>query len=226
MTDLAKFPSARPARWSSGFPTLATSGAVFLDGPQWGEWEGRLAVATLKTKSLRIFEFTEAGDFASQIVVPELDGTQGRLRTPVLGPDGALYIATSNKPGNDRILRVSANRAATGAPTIGGTPRVGETLAADTSSIDDADGLANVSYSYQWIRSGNGADTDIAGETDSTYSPVLADLGKTIKVRVTFTDDRDNQESLTSEGDCGGRRHGALGPTELDGEQWEPDPGA
>ena len=50
MTDLAKFPSARQARWSSGFPTLATSGAVFLDGPQWGEWEGRLAVATLKTE--------------------------------------------------------------------------------------------------------------------------------------------------------------------------------
>ena len=116
MTDLAKFPSARQARWSSGFPTLATSGAVFLDGPQWGEWEGRLAVATLKTKSLRVFEFTEQGDFAGQIVVPELDGSQGRLRTPVLGPDGALYIATSNKPGVDRILRVSANRAATGAP--------------------------------------------------------------------------------------------------------------
>ena len=121
MTDLAKFPSARQARWSSGFPTLATSGAVFLDGPQWGEWEGRLAVATLKTKSLRVFEFTEQGDFASQIVVPELDGSQGRLRTPVLGPDGALYIATSNKPGVDRILRVAANRAATGAPVISGT---------------------------------------------------------------------------------------------------------
>ena len=131
MTDLAKFPSARQARWSSGFPTLATSGAVFLDGPQWGEWEGRLAVATLKTKSLRVFEFTEQGDFASQIVVPELDGSQGRLRTPVLGPDGALYIATSNKPGVDRIVRVSANRAATGAPVISGAVEVGESLTAD-----------------------------------------------------------------------------------------------
>ena len=40
MTDLAKFPSARQARWSSGFPTLATSGAVFLQGSQWAEWEG------------------------------------------------------------------------------------------------------------------------------------------------------------------------------------------
>ena len=109
-----EFPSARQARWSSGFPTLATSGAVFLDGPQWGEWEGRLAVATLKTKSIRVFEFTEQGDFVSQIVVPELDGSHNRLRTPVLGPDGALYIATSNLPGNDRILRVTANRARDG----------------------------------------------------------------------------------------------------------------
>ena len=40
----------------------------------------------------------------------------------------------------------SANNAATGAPTISGTPQVGETLTADTSAIDDADGLTNVSY--------------------------------------------------------------------------------
>ena len=141
MTDLAKFPSARQARWSSGFPTLATSGAVFLQGSQWAEWEGRLAVATLKTKSLRVFEFTEQGDFVGQIVVPELDGSHGRLRTPVLGPDGALYIATSNRPGSDRIIRVSANRAATGAPVISGTVEVGESLTADVSGIADPDGL-------------------------------------------------------------------------------------
>ncbi|MDZ7675779.1 MAG: PQQ-dependent sugar dehydrogenase [Acidimicrobiales bacterium] len=30
MTDTAKFPDAVPARWSSGFPTIATSGADFL----------------------------------------------------------------------------------------------------------------------------------------------------------------------------------------------------
>ena len=43
------------------------------------------------------------------------------------------------------------NSPATGAPTITGTAQVGETLTADTSGIADADGLANVSYSYQWI---------------------------------------------------------------------------
>ncbi len=198
MTDLAKFPSARQARWSSGFPTLATSGAVFLDGPQWGEWDGRLAVATLKTKSLRVFEFTEQGDFASQIVVPELDGSQGRLRTPVLGPDGALYIATSNRPGVDRILRVTANHAATGAPVISGTSRVGETLTADASSVADADGLTNVAFRYQWLRLDGASETNI-GTGSSSYTLVAKDSGKTIKVRVTFTDEAGNEEDLTSD---------------------------
>ena len=200
MTDLAKFPSARQARWSSGFPTLATSGAVFLDGPQWGEWEGRLAVATLKTKSLRVFEFTEQGDFAGQIVVPELDGSQGRLRTPVLGPDGALYVATSNKPGVDRILRVSANRAATGAPVINGTVEVGESLTADVSGIADPDGLDDDAFRFQWVRSRFGSNSsDIDGATASTYALVMADLGKTISVRVSFHDDRGSLEALTSQ---------------------------
>ena len=95
-------------------------------------------------------------------------------------------------------VAAAPNRAATGAPTINGTAQVGETLTADTSAIADEDGLDDVSYSYQWIRSDNGADTDIAGETDSTYTVVLADQGKTIKVKVTFTDDRNNAETLTS----------------------------
>ena len=96
------------------------------------------------------------------------------------------------------VTAAKANSPATGAPAISGTPQVGETLTASTSDIADEDGLENVSYSYQWIRSDNGADTDIAGKTDSTYTLVLADLGKTIKVQVTFTDDDDNAETLTS----------------------------
>ena len=90
------------------------------------------------------------------------------------------------------------NAPATGEPTISGTAQVDETLTAETSNIADEDGLDDVSYSYQWIRSDNGADTDIAGETDSTYTLVLADLGKTMKVKVTFTDDAENEETLTS----------------------------
>ena len=90
------------------------------------------------------------------------------------------------------------NSLATGGPVITGTPRVGETLTADTSGIEDEDGLDNVSYSYQWIRNDWASDTDIAGETDPSYTMVSGDEGKAMKVRVTFTDDADNEESLTS----------------------------
>ena len=111
MTDLVKFPGAVEARWSSGNHTLATSGGIFLEGEDWGEWDGRLAIATLKGRSLRVFEFSASGAFMSHVVAPGLDGAYGRLRTPMLGPDGALYVTTSNGAGADRILRVTASRA-------------------------------------------------------------------------------------------------------------------
>ena len=88
----------------------------------------------------------------------------------------------------------ASNNPATGAPTISGAVQVGETLTADTSGIEDADGLDNAAFRYQWLADA----ADITGATDSTYSLVAADAGKTIKVRVGFTDDRGNPESRTS----------------------------
>ena len=55
-----------------------------------------------------------------------------------------------------------------------------------------------MSFSYQWIRSDGSTDTNIAGQTTSKYTLVSADEGQTIKVRVSFTDDAGNQETLTS----------------------------
>ena len=82
-----------------------------------------------------------------------------------------------------------------GAPTIIGTAQVGETLTADTTGIADEDGKANASFDYQWLAD----DSDIAGATGSTYTPVDGDEGKAIKVRVSYTDDAGNNETLTSE---------------------------
>ena len=93
------------------------------------------------------------------------------------------------------VVAAKPNSPATGAPTISGTDQVGETLTADTSGIADADGLTNVSYSYQWLAD----DAAIAGATGLTYTLVAADEGKAIKVRVSFTDDAGNEETLTSE---------------------------
>ena len=91
------------------------------------------------------------------------------------------------------------NSPATSAPTVTGTARVGETLTAVTSGIADADGLTNATFSHQWVSSDGVTDTDIPGETGATYTVHNDDAGKSIRVRVSFTDDDGNDESLTSE---------------------------
>ena len=65
-----------------------------------------------------------------------------------------------------------ANSPSTGGPVITGRAQVGETLTADISGIADADGLANVSYSYsyQWVAHDGTSDTDISNATGSTYT--------------------------------------------------------
>ena len=99
-----------------------------------------------------------------------------------------------------------ANNEATGKPTISGTAQVGQTLTADITGIADADGLSGATYSYQWLAD----DADIDGATESSYTLVLANLTKTIKVRVSFSDDADHAETLTSQ---------AVGPVDHRGGQ-------
>ena len=91
------------------------------------------------------------------------------------------------------------NTAATGSPTISGTVQVGQTLAASTTGIAlTPTGTTNASYSYQWIVNDGTSDSDIADATVSAYTLVAGDAGKMIKVRVSFTDDAGNEETLTS----------------------------
>ena len=82
---------------------MATSGATWLQGTAWKGWDGALAVATLKDTSLRLFRRDGNRLFPLATV---LDDTYGRLRTAQSGPDGRLYVTTSNGV-NDVILEVS-----------------------------------------------------------------------------------------------------------------------
>ena len=90
------------------------------------------------------------------------------------------------------------NNRTSGAPTISGTAEVGETLTADTSGISDADGMTGATFSYQWVSYDGSGYTDIVGATATSYTLVSADVGKAFRVRVSFTDDADYEESLTS----------------------------
>ena len=91
------------------------------------------------------------------------------------------------------------NTAPTGLPTIAGTAQVGETLTASSAGIADADGLAGAVFAWQWIANDGTADADLAGATGSTYILTAVEAGKTVKVRVTFTDDGGTEETLVSD---------------------------
>jgi glucose/arabinose dehydrogenase len=104
MTDFAKFPSAVGAIWSSGNPTIATSGGTFVTGTQWGSWNGALVVGCLAGTRLKAFGLNGSG--TSVLWEASAIQDKGRLRTPVQGPDGNLYVLTSNGGGNDVILKV------------------------------------------------------------------------------------------------------------------------
>ena len=137
------------------------------------------------------------------------NGDEFSLSNPATSPQGVITsIGGAGKFSTESIATLtftlkSANSEPTGAPFITGAAEVGEVLTANTSGIDDADGLTSPGYVYQWVRvASGGAETHIPGARSSTYTVQAADVGSQLKVRVSFTDDRDNTETLTSD------RHG------------------
>lgn len=94
-------------------PTIAPAGAVFYESDAIPGWKGSFLFVTLKESDLRRLtpvdpSFTAVAD--EQIL---FDGEFGRLRCIAVGPDGALYVGTSNRDGrgdprsgDDKILRI------------------------------------------------------------------------------------------------------------------------
>ena len=136
----------------------------------------------------RTYEVTEKDEGKTIKVRVKFTGSAGKeetLTSAATEPVQPAQPAQSNEP-------------ATGRPAIDGTAQVGETLRADASGISDADGMTNAVFRYQWTRWDGDTDEDIEGATDSTYEVSDEDEGKTIRVRVGFSDDRGNDEALTS----------------------------
>ena len=77
-----------------------------------------------------------------------------------------------------------------GTVSIAGTVTQGETL---TAAVTDIDGISGT-ITYQWKANG----VDIGGATSQTYVLTPAEVGKTLTVIATYTDDGNTAETLTS----------------------------
>ncbi len=94
-------------------PTIGISGLAFYDNTVVSGWQGSMLYTSLVGRKLIRLVLTGDGRHAaSQEIV--INGQYGRLRDVLVAPDGAVYIATSNKdgrgtpaPGDDRIIRIT-----------------------------------------------------------------------------------------------------------------------
>lgn len=98
-------------------PAIAPAALEQYDGTRFGTWSGSLLIGGLRSQQLRrITVAREPGAGEGWRVTGDhvaLEGW-GRIRAVRVGPDGALYVATSNRdgrgqpnPGDDRLLRIT-----------------------------------------------------------------------------------------------------------------------
>jgi hypothetical protein len=109
-----------------------------------------------------------------------------RIRSRVIASnaDGSASANSNATPGVVQSAAAAGRPANTSPPTISGTPQEGQTLTANRGSWR---GGAPQTYTYQWLRcdSVGGGCGSIAGATASTYRLTSADVGRTLRVRVT-----------------------------------------
>ncbi|WP_341927324.1 PQQ-dependent sugar dehydrogenase [Nocardioides psychrotolerans] len=105
MTDQSLPGTQLEARWRSGDPTLATSGASFVYGKKWGALDGALAVAALKATRVLFLTFNAEGRLVRKDV-PKILERFGRLRSVTLAPNGDLLVTTDTDSGGGAVLRV------------------------------------------------------------------------------------------------------------------------
>ena len=117
-----------------------------------------------------------------------------RLRVQVTGTnaDGS-DTATSNPT----AVIASARPTNTTEPSIAGTAEVGNRL---TASRGTWVGEQPITYAFRWLRcAADGSNcSEIAGATDNEYVVVQADSGRSLRVRVTATNDAGSRSAISN----------------------------
>jgi len=100
MTDTDTYPEAMKPAWTNNGRSQGTSSAAFLEGDQWGDWDGRMVVGIMGIgfggtpvgQRIDVIKLSEDGMSAEVETLP-FPSAAGRFRSVVQGPDGSLYTA-------------------------------------------------------------------------------------------------------------------------------------
>lgn len=120
-----------------------------------------------------------------------------RLRAVAGYLDGANVPERVTSPPTAAVINV--NDAPSGEATLSDTsPQEGRAVTAQTGSIADADGMANVTFGYRWQQEGAGGFANISGATGSSFTPTSAQVDRRLRVVVRFTDNHGTLEQKIS----------------------------
>lgn len=197
-------PSAGPTNTAD--PTItgvALTGNTLQASP--GTWSPTTGV-TFAYRWLRCD--AAGGDDSSDKTCATVDGATRQSYTLVsadIGKRMRVRVSASSKGGTTQATSAATSVVATpggkpassAAPTISGSPVVGSQLVGSPGSWV---GDQPITYSYQWLRcdpAGN-ACNPISGRTKSTYTPVDADTGKTLRLKVVAKNSRGKADAFST----------------------------
>jgi hypothetical protein len=118
-------------------------------------------------------------------------GFRLRVRVTATNDDGSASAAS-----NPTAVVVAARPVNTDRPSISGTPSVGNRLQANRGTWS---GDQPLTYAFRWLRCNGQGDncSEITGATDNEYVVSDSDVGRTLRVRVTATNDRGSTSAVS-----------------------------
>jgi len=139
--------------------------------------------------------------YLDDVVIEDNTTNSITLMTAHIGKKLRFDLVFSDDRGHDEIVSsgsysvaMMANRVATAVFDFSAAFEEQQTVTV-TPTITDADGIAGINYSYQWYKAGVLLN-DVTGN-EITFTP--ADNGKAVYFVLTFFDDREHSESITSD---------------------------
>lgn len=153
------------------FASMTSLGTYFLS------YQDGKSIADVTTSALRLATYEEALRLAQSDVIYVCDEEYNEFEYGTSGGDDDTEGWASNISFGESFD--FAKPALSGAPVISGTAKVGETLTADVSALNDS-----INIGYQWCADG----VEISGAAYASYTLTAQQVGKKITVRVTATD--------------------------------------